>query len=999
MTKIVHEKREELIMTNKKTILLHLVLGTMFLLPVGMKGQAEAAGVTIDVKDQATYDAVKDGSGNVQTTASSSDNTITVGSSSAVHVTGFVLGGSYHNSGDGDATASGNTVTITGGSTIDQEVYNEARVYGKGTATLSKNTITVKGDSTVKNNSVFNSSYVEKGTAIHKNNSITIQDSTINADIYNGVSIDIDGTGTMENAEIKVENSTSIYNIFNEVYMGDSTDQGNGNGDGSIKNSIITVTGSTIINSASNIKPNIENHIILEGTGNATIDGTEITVQDSTIEGTLRNYTNVVDTTKGNNTATVKNSKITGINNTGTEKIYNEAILSGDGDALASGNTILVDKSSIEKDVFNLADVQRKGTAKAENNKITVQGNSAVGAAVYNKATEYGKGSAEATGNSIIIDQSSVTNAVENVAKVIKDGPATVKNNTIVVKNNSTITGVVINEAYVETSGDGETSGNTITIENSTQGRQVYNAARGSGNMKANGNTISIINSTVNGDVLNSAFASDDNHDAEASNNTINITDSKVTGNVVVGSASSFYTATASNNTLNIRGTVDLTTAGLEGGYCEQERTRISENNTLNMYSKDVTAVNVANFNNYNFYLPAGTKAGDTMLTLTANAITDLTGAKADILEVDGGTTLAVDEKINLISNAAGVTVDPSQPTKATALANGSLAYRFDIEHDANNLYATVKGIGSNPQTESLLEGRLGASIFVNRGADLISENTLLPELKDNKTYVPIVAMEYGREKATTGSSVEAKGMNLLVGFGKSASNDKGTLYWAPFVEYGKGSYDTDNDFDGYDSVHGNGDTKYWGLGFMARQQAKSGNYLEGSIRVGRLSDEFTSDLSSHGKDAGYDITSTYYGAHIGIGKVFAQKNGDLDVFAKYFYNKVKGSDAHILDTDYDFDDTTSNKLKVGTKYTGKLSENYSWFGGLAWEYEFSGSQDGTVSGYDIPSPDYKGSTGVVTAGVKYAPDSKNYEMKVGLTDRFGKRKGLSGRVDFTFKL
>lgn len=973
-------------MTNKKTVLLHLVLGTMFLLPVGMKGQAEAAGVTIDVQDQATYETVKDASGNVQTNESSNDNTITVGSSSAVHVTGFVMGGGYSNSGDGEAVASGNSVTITGGSIVETVVTNEAKVYGIGTATLSDNTITIKSGSTVNTYGVMNNSYVDdNGTAINKNNSITVQASTIKGNVENTAEVIGDGTGTMENAKITVENSTIQYSIENQVSL-------EGKGDGSIKNSTVTVT-------KSKVGPGwIGNYVAIEDNGSATIEASEVSAQDSTLTGKLRNEASVGDTTIGNNTATIRNSKVTGINNTGTTNVYNTAILSGDGDALASGNTILVDKSTVEKKVYNLADVQKKGTATAENNKITVQNNSAVGTKVYNKAY-VDEGSAQIIGNSIIIDQSSVATTVENMAEVKGKGASTVKNNTIVVKNNSIITDLVTNATGSNSIGDGETTGNSITIENSTAKNSVTNRALGEGNMKANGNTISIINSTVNQAVVNEAVASGDNNDAEASNNTINITDSKVALSVVAGYAASYYHATASNNTLNIRGTVDLTTAVLSGGYCAVYTTHTAENNALNMYSKDVTAVNVTDFNNYNFYLPAGTKAGDTMLTLTWNNGTDLTGAKADILEVDGGTTLALDEKINLISNATGITVDPSQPTKATALANGSLEYKFDIEHDANNLYATVRGIGSNPQTESFLEGRLGTSLFVNRGADLISGNTMLPELKDNKTYVPIVAMEYGREKATTGSSVEAKGLNLLVGFGKSASNDKGTLYWAPFVEYGKGSYDTDNDFEGYDSIHGNGDTKYWGLGFMTRQQAKSGNYLEGSIRVGRLSDEFTSDLSSHGKNAGYDITSTYYGAHLGIGKVFAQKNRDLDVFAKYFYNKVKGGDAHIFNTDYNFDDTTSNKLKVGTKYTGKITDNYSWFGGLAWEYEFSGSQDGTVSGYDIPSPDYKGSTGLVTAGVKFVPDNKNFALKLGLTDRFGKRKGLSGRLDFTLKI
>ncbi len=140
-------------------------------------------------------------------------------------------------------------------------------------------------------------------------------------------------------------------------------------------------------------------------------------------------------------------------------------------------------------------------------------------------------------------------------------------------------------------------------------------------------------------------------------------------------------------------------------------------------------------------------------------------------------------------------------------------------------------------------------------------------------------------------------------------------------------------------------------------------------------------------------------GAHIGLGKLMVHDKYDLDVFAKYFYNKVKGDDVSIFATDYSFDDTTSNRFKLGFKYTGKLSKNNTWFGGAAWEYEMSGNQRGTVSGYDIAAPDYKGSTGVVTAGYSYTPDDKKYDVDFSLSERFGKRHGLSARVNCRFKI
>lgn len=70
----------------------------------------------------------------------------------------------------------------------------------------------------------------------------------------------------------------------------------------------------------------------------------------------------------------------------------------------------------------------------------------------------------------------------------------------------------------------------------------------------------------------------------------------------------------------------------LYGGYGTTE----SKNNTYNMYTKGQTVADFAYFQNLNFYVPEGTTAGETMLTVTGNAAVD---ADTTLAAVQNSTT------------------------------------------------------------------------------------------------------------------------------------------------------------------------------------------------------------------------------------------------------------------------------------------------------------------------------------------------------------------------
>ena len=68
-------------------------------------------------------------------------------------------------------------------------------------------------------------------------------------------------------------------------------------------------------------------------------------------------------------------------------------------------------------------------------------------------------------------------------------------------------------------------------------------------------------------------------------------------------------------------------------------------------------------------------------------------------------------------------------------------------------------------------------------------------------------AMSQGTMRAETGSYADTKGYNLSLGWAKEQNVKAGKLLFTPFVEYGKGSYDSYLD----DGTHGSGKISYLG--------------------------------------------------------------------------------------------------------------------------------------------------------------------------------------------
>ena len=525
-------------------------------------------------------------------------------------------------------------------------------------------------------------------------------------------------------------------------------------------------------------------------------------------------------------------------------------------------------------------------------------------------------------------------------------------------------------------------------------------------------------------------------------NNKVTLRDGvTVTGNVYGGYAAanaSNMTAATDSNTIDLyKAVIDGT---LYGGMAQDGAGHdvvSGKNNTLAVHARGAKADDFVGVQNLHFYIPAGTTAADQETMLTLDNVAAPAGAAAgapttkDLSHVNVGVKLAgnrpslkVGDAVSLMkvyegntidaTHAVAITSDTPLVNKTTGMQGVSLRYNFDLltrEAEAgsgknNELYATVTSASVNPDTKSLAETRAASLAFLTSGSDLLTDAAMTAAMEVAAT--PASESQAGRARVdgapkeyrmwavqnvssmrlNSGSHVDAKGWGLNLGFAKQRVAGRNTLTYGPFVEYGKGSYDSYLD----DGLHGSGNMDYLGVGVMAKSQSKNGSYVEGSVRVGRVKSDYAGTIDN--THTTYDSSSTYYAGHLGVGQEKQLKNSNtIETYAKYFFTHQGGDTAKLSTGEvYDFDAADSHRIRFGTRYTSKKGDA-SFYTGLAYEYEFGNDIAASFEGYNTPSPSLTGGTGILELGYRFTPQNGRATYGIQLMGMTGKRRGISGGV------
>ena len=804
--------------------------------------------------------------------------------------------------------------------------------------------------------------------------------SVIGTDAYGGIS----KAGNATHA-----NAITVNGDYTNVYGGHTSGAGTtkDDKDNSYSNSV-TITGGTIGN--------------VYGGYTAAADGTTnnntVTLAGGTVTGTVSggNRTALGNTLNVNTAATVGRienfekvafkdaaSKLT-LTDTGT---FNLDTLATNFDATANPVTLVEStnaltlaggkafKSELNADGTKETDLDVRGGKKIVRYAYTFAG--AKAATTVGSDTWGGRSAAgnTTTNNEITLADGSYTNVyggrttgAGSQAAADKRGDSI--SNKVTVNGSAAVSGIVYG-GYTDVTG-GRAMGNEVTIEKATVGSVV-----GGYGTTASGNVINLTDATVSGSVTGG-------RGTITNDNIIRLRNTKVTGMVTGGSG----TITNENRTGFRSVTVSSTAASGTG-------------NTLAVYyGTGTTSIgDLGGIQNIHFDLEDAPTDGTahTLLSLT-NAAGEKNLSDIHLAVHRSGATkkLRKGDTFTLVENkTAGGSVSIGDNVTAEGTDGVTRNYTFGIARNADGkLVATVTKAGMNEQAKSLVETRAGASAFLNDGADFLAgagmsaaqKEAAAAAMTSGGVYGLWAGMGGGSLRHETGSYVDMKGWNLGVGWARENAVKAGTLTFGPFIEYGRGSYDSYLD----DGTHGSGKTSYVGVGMMAKLETKANSWIDGALRVGRTKSDYT------GLDTSYDTTSTYYAMHVGVGKDFRVREDDtVSAYVRYSYAHTADASAHLSSGEtYDFDAVNSHRLRIGTRYTHGGTALSQFYAGLAWEYEFGGDARATCDGDSTPSPSLRGGSGLLELGYRFAPkaDSRvSYDLN--LSGWQGKRQGVTGGI------
>ncbi len=331
-----------------------------------------------------------------------------------------------------------------------------------------------------------------------------------------------------------------------------------------------------------------------------------------------------------------------------------------------------------------------------------------------------------------------------------------------------------------------------------------------------------------------------------------------------------------------------------------------------------------------------------------------------------------------------------------------TLVHELEKVDSANQLKFTVKSTRVRSEFKAIPEGRSASLAFLRQGHDFLVESGFGAAGSASghagtgwSNGAVFGAIGGGGFRHKTGSHVDVNGVSFALGLSWRNDGPCGSLLMGAFFDAGYADYDTYNVFDS-GVVRGDGDSRYFGGGILARYEWKNGFYAEASARVGGVHNKLHSDLTDVlGNRAGFDINAPYFGVHTGAG--YARRMNEkavLDISAKYLWSRQNGDTAVIAGDSVHFDEDSSHRVRTGARFAYSLNACVAPFVGAAFEYEFGGKARSGMGGHEFGVPSLKGGTGVGELGVRCGSlGLSRFSAEFGVRGYVGKRQGVSGNL------
>lgn len=685
--------------------------------------------------------------------------------------------------------------------------------------------------------------------------------------------------------------------------------------------------------------------------------------------------------TANNNTLIIdiNTGKIDGYNDHGVDENSTE-IGGGFANEAVAGNKVIIHSGTIGSTGKEINVYGGKAHELVKGNEVILDGGATI---TGNVSGGYGEGLAPTVeGNRVVFSAGTVNGMVSGgsgVGAALKGNEVIVPSGTVTAKEG--IYGARARGQYTKAEGNKSVITGGATVTGDVHGGYVDEEY----NTFAQNNTVVVADGIVKGNVFGGGTWWTDDMEGSAQN--------VINNTVILGEANGTGTATVTKNVyINYHKWDDDITA--DGALEALPGGNLTVYNTGNKVEGNVNAPGA----NVDFHIK-DSDLNQTTPMLNVGGTADFSNAKVvahvrNLGPLDGS-------RINLIG--AGTLTN----TGATYTLTDGLLDNSSLVADGDSIKGTVDGRKTtvNENAKSPSETQVVGVALVNGALDAIAGDGFGEAAKaikggaaGEREMLPFATMGGSVMHQDSGSYVDMKSWNIGVGFAKAVENKNGKLIFGPIFNYGRGSYDSYLD----NGTYGYGNSSFYGLGGMVKQENNNGVYYEGSLMLGRLQNDYYSKI---GYGMSYDNSANFYAMHAGVGKVrHLQDDIKLDYYGKLFYTHQNGSSASLSSGHvYDFHAVSSIRSRLGVRYTHQLPGGREFYAGIAWQHEFDSKVKATLhSGafsFTAPAPSVRGETGIFELGWKVKPVKGNIETNLGLVGSIGKQKGLgfNAQVQWNF--
>lgn len=403
-------------------------------------------------------------------------------------------------------------------------------------------------------------------------------------------------------------------------------------------------------------------------------------------------------------------------------------------------------------------------------------------------------------------------------------------------------------------------------------------------------------------------------------------------------------------------------------------------------------------------------KNGETILNVRGETDISSASLKIDVdnIRFDDRLENHFGEQMSLIKGKTAIQFNPfydngQEVAIPSTITQDSIGI-IENNREKNSVDFKLQGTAPSQQLKLVSNNRNMSLFFVNHGAELILDNLDATARDYHWGLRTFASIDGVQSNYSTHGHIDVHGFTAAAGWANSLMLNGNPLLLNLFVETGNGDYTEEMSYLNIDRRF-SGDVKYYGAGISARIKNTAGWYAEGSLRAGKTETEVSRGLvDGNGVAHGYDLSSNYFGVHVGAGRIIdVGENMKADFFMKYFYTYLPSDSTDIfadgVNNQFDFDSVGSSRIRVGGRLYFPLQNSFWAYTGLAYQYDFTPDVHVEANGEKIAdAASMRGSMGIGSLGLRYKSEDSPWVVDLKIRGYVGQREGISGKAQVEYR-